>query len=76
MRKSVQCTVLILALAGLWAAAVSAQPAGEDAVAGSRVFAANGCAKCHAVNGVGGKIGPDLAKISRPHSFADLATAM
>ena len=35
--------------------------AGQDPVAGSRVFDANGCVKCHALNGAGGKIGPDLA---------------
>ncbi len=57
----------------------SAQPVtgwGQDPVAGSRVFDAKGCVKCHAVNGVGGKVGPDLARVSRPHSFFDLATAM
>jgi mono/diheme cytochrome c family protein len=56
-----------------------AQPVGgpgQDAVAGSRVFDAKGCVKCHAINGVGGKIGPDLARVSRPRSFFDLATAM
>ena len=48
----------------------------QDPLAGSRVFGAKGCAKCHSVNGVGGKIGPDLGRISRPRSFYDLATAM
>jgi hypothetical protein len=28
------------------------------------------------VNGVGGQGGPDLARVSRPRSFYDLATAM
>jgi len=32
--------------------------------------------KCHAVNGVGAKIGPDLAQASRGRSLFDLATAM
>jgi len=49
---------------------------GQDPVAGSRVFDAKGCVKCHALNGSGGKVGPDLARTSRPHSFYDLAAAM
>ncbi len=49
---------------------------GQDPAAGSRVFNEKGCVKCHAINGVGGKIGPDLARASRPRSFFDLATAM
>jgi mono/diheme cytochrome c family protein len=49
---------------------------GHDPLAGSQVFGAKGCSKCHAVNGVGGKVGPDLARITRPRSFYDLATAM
>jgi mono/diheme cytochrome c family protein len=48
----------------------------QDPLAGSRVFGAKGCVKCHSVNGVGGKIGPDLGRTPRPHSFYDLATAM
>ena len=49
---------------------------GQDPVAGSRVFDAKGCVKCHSLNGSGGKIGPDLARVSRPHTFYDLAAAM
>lgn len=48
----------------------------QNPVAGSRVFRVKGCAQCHAVNGVGGEIGPDLARIPRPRSFYDLAAAM
>ena len=49
---------------------------GQDPIAGSRVFDAKGCVKCHALNGSGGKVGPDLARITRPHSFYDLGAAM
>jgi mono/diheme cytochrome c family protein len=57
----------------------AAQPVGgtsQDATAGGRVFAEKGCVKCHSLRGVGGKIGPDLARVSRPHSFHELAAAM
>jgi len=77
MRNTVRGVAFALVLAGWWAGGAWAQStAGQNAVEGSRVFDAKGCVKCHSVNGVGGKIGPDLAKISRPHSFFDLATAM
>lgn len=48
----------------------------QDPIAGSRIFGAKGCARCHAINGVGGKVGPDLGRIPRPRSFYDLAAAM
>jgi mono/diheme cytochrome c family protein len=72
---------LVLAAAlGLWSLSpASAQPLfgpTQDPLAGSRVFGAKGCSKCHAANGVGGKVGPDLGRISRFRSFYDLAAAM
>ncbi|MFQ5847510.1 MAG: c-type cytochrome [Candidatus Methylomirabilales bacterium] len=48
----------------------------QNPVVGSRVFRVKGCSRCHAVNGVGGQVGPDLARIPRPRSFYDLAAAM
>ncbi|MBI4635785.1 MAG: c-type cytochrome [Candidatus Rokubacteria bacterium] len=48
----------------------------QDPLAGSRVFGGKGCVKCHAVNGVGGKVGPDLGRIARPRSFYDLAASL
>lgn len=33
-----------------------------DPARGKQVFAAKGCVRCHAVQGQGGKVGPDLAK--------------
>jgi len=75
MTKPRVTTGLLLVLAG----PALAQPlfsASQDPIAGSRVFGARGCVKCHAVGGVGGKIGPDFARLQRPHSFYDLAAAL
>ena len=45
-------------------AATAPQGGGDTALiaAGKTVFAANGCAKCHAVGGQGGRGGPDLSR--------------
>jgi mono/diheme cytochrome c family protein len=69
------------AAVGLLAVAVtvSAQPPftpAQDPLAGSRVFGAKGCITCHAINGTGGTVGPDLARIARPRTFFDLAAGL
>ncbi|MFQ5847236.1 MAG: c-type cytochrome [Candidatus Methylomirabilales bacterium] len=48
----------------------------QNPIAGSRVFGTKGCSRCHAVNGIGGRVGPDLGRIPRSRSFYDLAAAM
>jgi len=68
--------VLLLAIA---AGAATAQPytaPTQNALAGSRVFGAKGCNKCHAINGLGGTEGPDLARTPRSRTFYDLGAAM
>jgi cytochrome c551/c552 len=71
--------------ATLWVAFVAlagtapAQPlfsSAQDPLAGSRLFGAKGCVKCHAVNGTGGKVGPDLGQTTRPRTFFDLAAGL
>src|SRR5687767_158187 len=77
MRRTLVIASMLLAL--LAAGDVAAQalfPAAQDPLAGSRVFGAKGCVRCRAVNGAGGKIGPDLGRIERPRSFYDLAAAL
>ena len=67
-----------LGLTGL-ATAAGAQPlfsSAQDPLAGSRVFGAKGCVTCHAINGRGGTVGPDLARIARPRTFFDLAAGL
>jgi mono/diheme cytochrome c family protein len=77
--RSVRWTVLTVAVLVAPLGAVSAQPVmspSQDPLAGAQVFGSKGCVKCHSVNGVGGKVAPDLARTMRPRSFVDLATAM
>ena len=79
MMRSVRWMVLTSAVLVAPLGAVSAQPVmspSQDPLAGSQVFGSKGCVKCHSVNGVGGKVAPDLARTMRPRSFVDLATAM
>jgi len=75
MRRSAVFLAWLLLIPAL----APAQPlliASQDAFAGAGVFDAKGCVKCHAIRGVGGKIGPDLARTERPRSFYDLAAAL
>lgn len=48
----------------------------QSVLAGSRVFGTRGCSACHAINGLGGQLGPDLASSERPKSFYGFAAAM
>ncbi len=48
----------------------------QSVLAGSRVFGTRGCSACHAINGLGGELGPDLASSERPKSFYGFAAAM
>src|SRR5512140_1592343 len=51
---------------------LSASPAQGEAV-----FQAKGCVRCHAINGVGGKVGPDLGRTwGTEQGLPQLVTAM
>ena len=67
--------VAALVLVGFLGGVARAEPLSPAAQRG-RVFVQVNCAKCHAVQGRGGKVGPDLARTTRPHSFYELASAM
>jgi mono/diheme cytochrome c family protein len=74
VRWAVVTALLLGSLGAAWAQPVFSPS--QDPLAGARVFGAKGCVKCHSINGVGGKVGPDLARSLRPRSFYDVATAM
>lgn len=59
-----------LLLAAGWPAAgalAQAVPVGQNPVAGSTLFGSKGCARCHAIDGIGGGVGPDLARLPHRH---------
>lgn len=68
--------ITVLLLSSISARAQSIVAPAQNPLAGSRVFGSKGCSKCHSINGVGGKIGPDLARVGENRSFNDLAAAM
>lgn len=48
----------------------------QNPLAGAQIFGAKGCVRCHSINGLGGRVGPDLAEIPQRRSFYELAAAM
>jgi cytochrome c551/c552 len=70
-------TLVALSL-GAWQVAIAQEwsEVTQNPLAGSRVFGSKGCVKCHAVNGLGATVGPDLGRISQRHSFYDLAATL
>jgi mono/diheme cytochrome c family protein len=48
----------------------------QRAAAGARVFGDRGCAGCHAVDGVGGGTGPDLARVREAPTLAGIGAAL
>jgi mono/diheme cytochrome c family protein len=71
---AVVAALLLGSLGAAWAQPVFSPS--QDPLAGARIFGAKGCVKCHSINGVGGKVGPDLARALKPRSFYDVATEM
>jgi mono/diheme cytochrome c family protein len=75
--------VVVVAFLSLWPLAARAQPPPSRPfapdwamLAGWDVFANKGCGKCHAVRGIGGHVGPDLARVEGGTSFFGLGAAM
>ncbi len=68
-------TRLILMLSS--AVAAHAAIVAADSTRGELVFASQNCVECHSVNGIGGRIGPDLGRrVDRNYTPATLASLM
>jgi cytochrome c2 len=66
-----------LTIVSLVAAALQASDVSGDSARGSEVFILQGCGNCHALNGVGPQIGPDLGRIAdRGFTPSSLAATM
>jgi mono/diheme cytochrome c family protein len=79
MKRIVRGIVALAILCGAFGQTMAQAPISslaQNPLAGSRVFGSKGCVKCHAVNGVGGTLGPDLGRSAPYRSLFDLAAAM
>jgi cytochrome c2 len=72
--------VLAIVVACVWTGGTAAaqQPFVPtlDPTAGARLFQTKGCGRCHAIDGVGARGGPDLGHVEGQRSLYDLAAAM
>jgi len=77
--RRVAAALLPAALLCTLPAAATAQvtgASGQNVMAGARVFGTRGCNRCHAIRGLGGDIGPDLARSEQSRSFFEFAADM
>ena len=72
------CSVALALTLGSGRVGLAQVPFGpaQNPLAGAQIFGAKGCVRCHSINGLGGRIGPDLAQIPQRRSFYELAAAM
>src|SRR6266568_7775671 len=70
-------SVRLVAITSLAAGVAAAQSFSVDSLRGERLFHVEGCILCHSIDGVGGKIAPDLGRrIDRNFTPASLASLM
>lgn len=70
-------SVKIALAAGLGAIALQAATVAADSTRGAELFRTLQCVQCHAINGEGGKVGPDLGRrIDRDFTPSSLAATM
>ncbi len=82
-RRAARVALVVFVLSCLsplsgWAQQEPSRPFAPDwgMLAGWDVFAHKGCGRCHAVRGIGGGVGPDLARIETGKSFFEIGAAM
>ncbi|MFQ6110903.1 MAG: c-type cytochrome [Nitrospinota bacterium] len=79
MKASRKVKLLLAALLLVMVAGASPSPAEllpENPTEGSRLFVVKGCLRCHAIQGEGGRSGPDLGKLQLNYSFLGMAGVM
>jgi len=78
MKRMMRGIVALAILCGAFGQTMAQEPSSlaQNPLAGSRIFGTKGCVKCHAVNGVGGTLGPDLGRDALSRSVVDFAAAM
>jgi mono/diheme cytochrome c family protein len=59
MNRLLACAALAFCVTALSAAVV-----GADSNRGAQLFTSQGCSECHALNGAGGTVGPDLGRLA------------
>jgi cytochrome c2 len=68
---------MVFGVAGMAAPAAVLPVIAGDSIRGAKLFEAEQCIKCHAVNGRGGKVGLDLGRVvNRGYTPAHLTSAM
>ena len=79
-RISLLCRTLLLGgmvlLLILFGSIAFAQQLPEDPAKGSRLFVSKGCVRCHALQGEGGKIGPDFGRVDLGNTQLDMAAKL
>ncbi|HEX9728871.1 MAG TPA: c-type cytochrome [Gemmatimonadales bacterium] len=68
--------LLLFLAAAMPLAAQEGEGLAQNVMAGSRVFGGKGCVQCHAINGIGGTAGPDLARAEAERSVFAFVAAM
>lgn len=76
MPKIMLLLIVILIPCAVLADAITDHYLPSDPLAGSVIYTAKGCAKCHSIEGHGGNFGPDLARSDFSRSLLDVVSMM